>query len=402
MRSLSSPGSSPDAAPNCTRILVVDDEEPNVALLSSLLSSQNYTVFTALDGESALSILAEEPIDLVLLDMMMPRMDGIEVCSHVRNVMGRRTLPIVFTTALSDRESRVRGKAAGADDFLVKPIDVLELFVRVENLLRLSAYHKLVEKGQQELTTELDRAARRIQELERLSTLGSLAAGVGAELQTVSDIHRGALEQLMQVAEQKGTVDAALVQRFKQVGLLLSEHAAHLTNLGGPSAEEQEELELNTVVTSAVELVRGTGRLEGVNVSTDLARVSPRIRLSRTRFQQVMVNLLLNAVDALDARSDHQGALDVRVEPADPLGRVHVHVIDNGVGINAQDLQRVFEPYFSTKPHARGMGLGLTLVRQIVESGGGRVVLVSRPDQGTTASVDFPALNSDNSLTMPS
>jgi DNA-binding response OmpR family regulator len=139
-------------------ILVVDDEAAGRDLLSSLLSSQGYSVKTANDGESALQMLALGGIRLVLLDLMMAKMDGVEVCTQIRRDPAQALLPVVFTTSLHDRASRIRAKEAGADDFLIKPIDGLELLVRVERLLRVRAQTELLTAERDRLARELSRA----------------------------------------------------------------------------------------------------------------------------------------------------------------------------------------------------------------------------------------------------
>ena len=139
-------------------ILVVDDEAAGRDLMRSLLSSQGYSVKTASDGEEALAQLAEGGVRLVLLDLMMAKMDGVEVCAHIRRDPAHTLLPVVFTTSLHDRASRIRAKEAGADDFLVKPIDGLELLVRVERLLRVRAQTELLQAERDRLARELSRA----------------------------------------------------------------------------------------------------------------------------------------------------------------------------------------------------------------------------------------------------
>lgn len=139
-------------------ILVVDDEESSRELLSGLLCSQGYRVKTAADGYAGLEAIEAGGIDLVLLDLMMSRMDGVEVCVHIRKRPEWSLLPVVFTTSLHDRASRIRAKEAGADDFLVKPIDSLELLVRVERLLRVRAQTALLCAERDRLARELGRA----------------------------------------------------------------------------------------------------------------------------------------------------------------------------------------------------------------------------------------------------
>jgi DNA-binding response OmpR family regulator len=125
-----------DSGQSQAAVLVVDDERPNRQLLEALLVSQGYRVLQASDGPSAIQLIREETIGLVLLDMMLPGLDGAEICSHLRTEAKIPHLPVVMVSALSDRASRLRAKEAGADDYLVKPVDTLELLIRVETLWR--------------------------------------------------------------------------------------------------------------------------------------------------------------------------------------------------------------------------------------------------------------------------
>ncbi|HEX6243205.1 MAG TPA: response regulator [Polyangiales bacterium] len=176
-------------------ILVVDDEAAGRDLLSSLLSSQGYSVKTASDGESALAQLALGGIRLVLLDLMMAKMDGVEVCTHIRRDPSHALLPVVFTTSLHDRASRIRAKEAGADDFLVKPIDGLELLVRVERLLRVRAQTEL-------LTAERDRLARELSRARAVSLGEPVAAAPtpALSLEELAHEHRRLVADALRVS----------------------------------------------------------------------------------------------------------------------------------------------------------------------------------------------------------
>lgn len=152
-------------------ILVVDDQVQNIELLEAFLSPQGYEVFMAGSGEEALARLSANPIDLVLLDVIMPGMDGFELTRRIRRDKGNRLLPIVLVTALRGTEDRIKGIEAGCDDFISKPIDRMELLARVRSLLKVKAYNDLLGNYRDELelavsrrTDDLKRALERIKD----------------------------------------------------------------------------------------------------------------------------------------------------------------------------------------------------------------------------------------------
>ena len=122
------------------RILIVDDERHNRQLLEVMLMPEGFHLATATSGEEALAMVAHQKPDLILLDVMMPGMDGYQVTGRIKGDDATKNIPIIVITALDDRESRMRGLYAGAEDFLTKPVDRAELYMRVRNLLRLKAY----------------------------------------------------------------------------------------------------------------------------------------------------------------------------------------------------------------------------------------------------------------------
>ncbi len=148
-------------------ILIVDDQPQNIELLEALLSLETYDRVTASTGQEALDILAHHPIDLLLLDVMMPGMDGFEVTRKVRQEATLSQLPIILITALKDTEDRVKGIEAGCDDFLSKPIEKMELLARVRSLLKIKAYNDLMRDYNTELETAV---AKRTEDLNQALT----------------------------------------------------------------------------------------------------------------------------------------------------------------------------------------------------------------------------------------
>ena len=179
------------------KILVVDDTPQNIKVLDAILSPRGYTVVTARSGAEALQKVCDEAPDLILLDILMPGMSGYEVAQRLRSDPSTRFLPIVMVTALGAQEEKVKAIEAGADDFLTKPVNQLELLARVKSLLRIKEYHDTIQSQAAELAewnkTLEKRVRQQVQELERLARLRRFLAPQLAEL-IASDQHEQVLE----------------------------------------------------------------------------------------------------------------------------------------------------------------------------------------------------------------
>lgn len=168
--------------PSRSSILVVDDEEASGELVVALLHSQGFRVRLARSGREGLDVLAEGGVDLLILDLMMSKLDGAEVCAHIRGELQDLFLPIIIMTSLHDRESRIRAKEAGADDVLVKPLDGLELLVRIDSLLRLRASAGALLREREQAQGELLELRAQVQHQQRSARLAESAGEALREL----------------------------------------------------------------------------------------------------------------------------------------------------------------------------------------------------------------------------
>ncbi len=373
-------------------ILVVDDEPANRELMEAILAPDGFEILMAEDGEQALEIIATRHVDLVLLDVLMPGIDGIETCRRIRGQLGKPHLPVIFATALHDRTSRIRAKTAGADDFLNKPVDDLELRVRVQNLLTVSAYHELRERQRAVLEEKLERMRTQVLRVDRLAMLGTLAAGVGHELANIAAIYQGTLEAVTKRAVAGWPIDPADLQSLAHVAQHLHAHVNQLRSVGRPGPEYAAPVDLREVVQTTLHMLRVSGKIKYLDVQADLPPDAVMVSVSQTRIEQVLVNLISNAADALEGITDRPATLRVRLSTARAAGRVDCTVADSGCGIPAPHLASIFRAYFTTKPSDRGTGLGLSVVKSIVESYGGSVKVDSVEGQGTTFTFDLPTL----------
>lgn len=375
-----------------SRILVVDDEEIDREIITTLLKAEPFTIFQAAGGGDALRIVENEPLDLVLLDLVMPNVDGFQVCRRIKQDMGKSSLPVIIVTSLDDAEARVKARECGCDDFLNKPFDPSELRARVRNMLQVRAYQE--QRGRQDelIHDEVERTREQLLQVDRLATLGTLVAGVGHELNNILSALSMTIELMSTQAEKKQPVRAADLERLATVANHISTHARHLLNYGRPSPLLREKLDLRDVVRSTLDMLRVSGRVKRARVEIELPESPVLSRVIRTHIEQVLVNLMGNAEDAVCQNETREPL--IRVILTEPGKRVHFRVEDNGCGIPEHELQSIFEAYYTTKPAGKGTGLGLAVVKSIVESYGGKITAAPREGGGTAMSFDLPAASS--------
>jgi signal transduction histidine kinase len=377
--------------PTSKRILVVDDEERNRRLIDALLAPEGYEVLHAAGGAEALDIIAREPVDVVLLDRMMPGIDGLETCRRIRKDLAKIDLPIVFVTALADRDSRVAAKTAGADDFLVKPIDESELLARIENLVLVKAYRDLRDRQRIAVEAELARRTDQLLRAERFATLGTLAAGVGHELNNVGQVLMSATEMIKAAARGGRAADEEDLAALDFASQHLRRHATQLLGIARPASTTRERVECRLVVQSTVDMLALAGRTKYIDVRVDVPAAPVWVELDRVALEQVLVNLLANAADAISGVGSTANGSSISVRLESDGGTVRVSIADDGPGMPSEVRDRIFDPYFTTKPAGRGTGLGLPVVRQLVESFGSTLDLETATGRGTRFSFTLPA-----------
>lgn len=236
---------------------------------------------------------------------------------------------------------------------------------------------------------QLDQTRASLLLAERRATLGTLAGGVGHELRNIAQIQVAAVDELasaLEADEDVARLARAILPNLERVASHITAHGQRLMQLARPGPDRVDALDLDDVVRDVVLMLKGAGKLRRVEVKLQLAPLT--VTVNRTRIEQILVNLVVNAVDAIgDAAA---GTIAIRMFPGDDGARVFCEVTDTGCGIPADQLDMIFQPFFTTKPEERGTGLGLPVAREIVESYGGRLQVRSTPGRGTTFTFDLP------------
>jgi signal transduction histidine kinase len=401
--------------PGRRRILLADDNADMRDYVVRLLRP-GYEVEAVGDGQAALRAAMANPPDLILSDVMMPRMDGFGLLAGIRADRKLRDLPVVLLSARAGEEARVEGLDGGADDYLVKPFSARELLARVRSNLELArlrqeardALRLANEKLEQRVAEEIahrTQAEESLRQSQKMEAIGHLTGGVAHDFNNLLTVIGGGVETLQRML---ATVplgsDEARVKRA--VGMIAqgATRAATLTHRLLAFARRQtldpRPLDVNKLVAGMSELLRRTLG-ESVALETVLAGGLWRTALDANQLENALLNLAVNARDAMpeggkltiETANTYLDETYAAAHDDVAAGQyVMIAVSDTGAGMDQRVLERVFEPFFTTKDIGQGTGLGLSQVYGFIKQSNGHVKLYSEEGQGTVVKLYLPRL----------
>ena len=353
------------------RVLVVDDEEKNRSLLKDSLEAKGYEVEEAGNGQEALDKIAARSPDAVLLDVMMPDMDGYEACRRMKANPATAGIPVLMITALSDRDERLNGIKEGASDFLTKPIDIQDVLLRVRNAVQSKRAFDQVQESNGKLEKQIlrsDLTYRIIQEL--LAPLSSMMDSLD-QLNIVSASKLEAHEHKLIAEARRGAIDLErTIQFILDVARL-----------------EAREMPVNVTACSLEELFDEVkeAALPGA-VEVEPVKEKIRARCDKEITQRVLSCLAHNAVKLTG------GAGNVRLKVSKHGGMARVAVVDNGPEIPAEYRPRIFSEFKRGEKHAQShaTGLGLTFCKLAMEAQSGRIGVEPNPSGGNIFWIELP------------
>jgi len=382
-------------------ILIVDDVPINLKVLRAHLEPSGYKVLEAGSGHEALNQAVKNP-DLILLDIMMPGMDGMETCQHLKANPDTKDIPVIFLSALTDPESRTGALAIGGVDFIIKPFDEEELLARVNIHLTLRYQKIQLRKYASELEQMVEDRTRQLVHADRLATLGTFSAGMAHEINNPNTFIAGNIQVLQlywQIAHPvlKKYVDedssgrlSKMTDQIEDVFNDMLEGSRRISTIvnslktyARQGGVNKENVKLQTIITDAQKLLQHRikkGITIEMNVPSDLSVYCDFQSLS-----QVFVNLLNNAVDALD---EQPGKIVILADKQND--QIVIHINDTGSGIQERFADKIFDPFFTTKGKARGTGLGLSIVKGIIEKHEGTIALNKSYTNGASFMIKLP------------
>jgi PAS domain S-box-containing protein len=311
-----------------------------------------------------------------------------EQSSFLVTSKGQRIPVSVTASPVHDEQGRLQGIVVVARD--IRELRQL-LADRDEEIRRRTRAEDELRALNASIEAKLEETCGSLLLAERRATLGTLAGGVGHELRNIAQIQVAAVDELAAaIAANEDVKELAkqILPDLERVGEHITQHGQRLMQLARPGPDHVQPLDLIQVVRDVVAMLRGAGKLYRVDVVTELAADSILVTVNRMRIEQILVNLIVNAVDAIGSTT---GKITIDVHPSVDRARVVCLVRDTGSGIPDDQLEKIFLPFFTTKPEDKGTGLGLPVAREIVASYGGTLTAASVVGQGTTFTFDLPA-----------
>jgi signal transduction histidine kinase len=377
-------------------VLVADDEPDMRRYLKSELDT-DYNVLEAIDGVDALEKASQFHPDIILLDMMMPQMDGLDVCRELRKREATMDIPIILLTARADEETKFDALAIGANDFLAKPFSSTELRARIKNLIESHLYQRKLSKQNVALTSAIEQIKETEMQLvqsEKLASLGRMSAGIIHEINNPLNYTLTGLFALRNKGKQLppqhrvefNDILNDIEEGIKRVRNIVSD----LRTFTHPGGGGGEMVEMEDALDAALRFLSGEWKGK-VHIEKSLP-AHLAVWANRNKLVHVLVNLLQNSMDALsDKKFDGPEERTIWIEGHARGERNAIVVRDNGPGIVPQVLDKIFDPFFTTKDVGKGMGLGLSICYRILQGYGGSISVKSEPGKNCEFTIELPS-----------
>lgn len=428
-------------------ILVVDDINDNLKLIGDIIEDAGYEATFATNGQQALERIETAKPDLILLDLMMPEMDGLEVCTQLKLNPNYASIPIIFITASTEKDYLVKAFKQGAVDYITKPFHREEVLVRIENQLRLRIQERQLEQlaqQEKEKATQLEATLAELKQTQsqliqatKMSSLGQLVAGIAHEINNPINFIYGninhacyyfqellSLLQLYQedyphpspkIVKRQDDIDLDyIIEDWKkltnsiQVGVdRISQLVLSLRRFARLEQAEIKSTNIHEEIDNTLKILQHrlnpVGKRPEIQVIKEYGQL-PEINCYSSQLNQVFMNLLSNAIEALDEKEPTTWEIfpelpTIKISTEVVTGNdtscqksnlLLIQIADNGCGISQEVQKQIFDPFFTTKPIGSGVGLGLAISYKIVvETHKGNLRCISAPGKGTQMIVEI-------------
>jgi DNA-binding response OmpR family regulator len=370
------------------KILIVEDKQENMDLLVYFLHPQGYEIISVYDGLSALQKVEEEHPDIILLDIMLPKMDGYEVCGRLKKDPETKFIPIIMLTALKELKDKVRALEVGADDFLSKPFENIELLARVKSLLRLKEYHDELQSKNLELAEKNDSLIRMDRFKEDLTNL------IIHDMKNPLFVIQGNLQMMsMSMENVPPEILKKYAQRIERSSQQLLRMVVNLLDISrieeGTIDLKNDHANINEIIDKIIERIKDYPENKNKEILVDLNSNLPELTIDRSVMERVFENLInfsiTNLVD--------EGKVTITTAAVDDQ-KIQFVTHDNGTQIPKNYYDKIFEKFSQTEIKDSGYrvdrALGLTFCKMAVEAHKGSMWLDLETKVGNKFIIELP------------
>ncbi|MCK5171837.1 MAG: response regulator [Planctomycetes bacterium] len=396
------------------KVLIAEDDLVTQMALEKNLKEWGYTVLLAENGEQAWQAVQEHEPRLAIFDWMMPGMDGLELCKRIRRQQNTSYIYTILLSSKTETDDLIAGLDGGADDYITKPFDTGVLRSRMVAGARVIEYERLLaakNAQSQSYIAEMEKLAEdRAKQLihsEKMATVGLLSAGIAHEINNPTTFIAGNVQILEKMWDDIAPILCKQAENAKdprpKLELILEEMPKMVSDMQNGvkrisnivrglktfCRKEQvatDDCNVNTCIEQALLLCHNTVK-KNITVEQELAEDLQEITAEFQQIEQVLINLFVNAADAMDEKG--HGTLSVRTRTRE--NTVVIEVGDTGPGIPQDVLDKIWEPFFTTKPINKGTGLGLFVVCGVIEKHDGRITVENKPAGGALFTITLPA-----------
>jgi len=372
---------------NKAKILIVDDDIDTIELLTKRFHAEGYHTSEAYDGEQALQQVEEYQPDIILLDIMMPKIDGYEVSKRLKSYDNTKHIPIIMLSAKARVPDKIKGLDLGADDYIVKPFDYRELSQRVK-------YWVTVKVEVEERLTKIGQLEKELIQSERLAAVGQTVASLAHYVKNILFGLKGGVYLVNEALKEDDT--DSLKDGWDLVESNMGRISGLVLDLLEYSRERKPEYEKcfpNEIADDVCKLSQESAKEYSIEIIKDFDPSMGEAVMDPKGIHRCLLNLVSNAIDACiyDSNEEKKWVVQVRTLLEDD-GTVKFEVSDNGCGMDEETKKKLFTSFFTTK-EGRGTGLGLLNTQKIVQEHGGTITVNSQPGEGSTFTIRMPYKN---------
>ncbi|MEG4441169.1 response regulator [Microcoleus sp. AT9_B5] len=386
-------------------IQIVDDNQTNLDVLFELLRNYGFKVLVALDGESAIEQIEYIHPDLILLDIMMPGIDGFETCQRLKADPSTQDIPIIFMSALSDTPDKVKGFQTGAVDYITKPFQHEEVLSRIQTHLTIRSLQKKLEEKNlelahlnQNLERLVEQKTKQLINQEKTAIIGRLTQGMVHNLKSPLQVIQTSVDLIETKAAQ--IQEDSLFNYTKYIFQAVTKINQIMDTLMMKSRNEQKQdlhpVNINDLVQREIQLLEGNLYFKNkIRKKCFYDEQITSIPLIYSYISQVFYNLINNAMDAMWEKKSRELTIVTRQDESN----IYMDIADTGCGISPEDLSKIFDPFYTSKPpkgeekaegEPTGTGLGLYTCIELLKPFHGEIAISSNVGQGSVFTVVLP------------